>query len=45
MNLAYEKARSKSLERKVRALILAGLIKDIVIIGLVILGLIKLIGG
>ena len=43
--LSYEKQRNKKLERKVKWLIIAGFIKDLIIIGLIILGLSKLIGG
>lgn len=43
--IAYERMRNKSLERKVRVLIIAGFVKDLIIIGLIIIGLAKLIGG
>lgn len=41
----YEQIPDKKFERSYRAMFIAGLIKDISIIGLITLGLIKLIGG
>ena len=43
--LSYERIYNKRLERKLKWLLIVGFIKDVIIIGLVILGLIKIIGG